>query len=129
MTAGGAAQPKVTYRAKRKLEAFYTGGAVRLTPDGSHLVCACSDEVKITEVATGNVVRTIPGDTEPITALAVSPNGRILITASRSTMCKIWNIQSGECLRQWRAHKLPVAASHYRSGCGRIGRLCGYGQC
>ena len=49
------------YRVRRKLEAFYTGGAVRLSQDGSLLACSCADEVKLVDVASGAVLRTIEG--------------------------------------------------------------------
>ena len=50
-----------SYRVRRKLEAFYTGGAARLSQDGSLLACACADEVKVVDVASGAVLRTIEG--------------------------------------------------------------------
>ena len=48
-TANGwdAVQPKAIYEPVAKLEAFYTGGAVRVTRDNKHLACACGDEVKV----------------------------------------------------------------------------------
>jgi U3 small nucleolar RNA-associated protein 13 len=43
----GPVQPKQTYKAKQKLEVFYTGGAARITRDGKLLACACNEEVKV----------------------------------------------------------------------------------
>lgn len=31
------------------------------------------------------------------------------MTASRSTTCRVYNLQTGALIRSWRAHKLPVA--------------------
>ena len=55
------AQAKQNYRVRNKLEAFYTGGTVRSALDGSLLACACADEVKLLDAATGTVIRTFPG--------------------------------------------------------------------
>jgi hypothetical protein len=52
---------KASYRPLAKLEQFYTGGAARVTRDGQHAVCACSDEVKVVHLATGAAVRTLAG--------------------------------------------------------------------
>lgn len=41
------ARAKLTYRPRTKLEVFYTGGAARLSPDGSQLASACGDEAKV----------------------------------------------------------------------------------
>lgn len=55
------AQAKQNYRVRNKLETFYTGGTVRSSLDGSLLACACADEVKLLDAATGVVIRTFPG--------------------------------------------------------------------
>uniref|UniRef100_A0A383VI50 U3 small nucleolar RNA-associated protein 13 C-terminal domain-containing protein n=1 Tax=Tetradesmus obliquus TaxID=3088 RepID=A0A383VI50_TETOB len=102
-------QPKAVYEPVTKLEPFYTGGAVRVTRDHKHLACACGDEVKVLDVATGTVTKTLPGDSEPITALAISPDCRSLIAASRSLSVKHWDWASGECKRTWKPHRAPVA--------------------
>eukprot|EP00775_Hariotina_reticulata_P012079 gene12079-12219_t len=95
-------QPKAVYEAISKVEAFYTGGAVRVTRDNQHIACACGDEVKVLDVATGTVAQTLPGDSEPITALAISPDCKSLVAASRSLSVRIWDWASGECRRTWK---------------------------
>ena len=52
-----------------KLEVFYSGGPARLVNNA--LACACNDEVRVVDPATGVVGRTLEGDGEPITALAL----------------------------------------------------------
>lgn len=42
-----------------KIEAFYTGGGVRFTKDGRHVLTTCSSAVKVLSVDTGMVERTI----------------------------------------------------------------------
>lgn len=48
-------------------------------------------------------------DSEPVTALAVSPDGRLLFAASRSLQLRCWSIDTGQALRSFRGHKAPVA--------------------
>eukprot|EP00798_Chlamydomonas_sp_ICE-L_P002642 gene2643-5017_t len=85
---------KQTYRPSQKLEVFYTGGAARITRDGKLLVCTCGDEIK---------------DSDAITALAVSPDSKTLVAASRSLNVRVYDLITGELQRTWRAHKSPVA--------------------
>lgn len=61
-------QPKAVYEPVAKLEAFYTGGAVRVTRDNKHMACPCGDEVKLLDLATGTVTRTLPGVSDDATA-------------------------------------------------------------
>lgn len=66
------ARPKSVYEPVAKLEAFYTGGAVRVTRDNQHMACACGDEVKVMDLATGTVTRTLPGvRRKPVYALEI----------------------------------------------------------
>ncbi|CAI5462234.1 unnamed protein product [Closterium sp. Yama58-4] len=67
--------PKKTYKPLLSLEVFYTGGHVAVFPDGRHVACPCADAVKIVDLTTGKVVRTLEGDGEQITAVAASPDG------------------------------------------------------
>lgn len=44
-----------------------------------------------------------------MTALALSPDGRLLFAASRSLQLRCWSVESGQVLRSYRGHKAPVA--------------------
>jgi hypothetical protein len=47
------------YEVEFKQDAFYTGGHVQVTTDGTHLLPTCRDSVKVVDLATGLVVNTI----------------------------------------------------------------------
>jgi WD40 repeat protein len=128
---------KTTYRVFSKLEKFYTGGSIRLTKDETSVVCVCADEVKVrlstahtdptplsdiypsqtfqklinpfqvVEITSGVTRHTFPGDTEPVTALAVSPNGMHIFSSSRSLTSKAWDLTTGTCFRTWRVRSRP----------------------
>ncbi|MEW5303709.1 MAG: hypothetical protein WDW36_006375 [Sanguina aurantia] len=102
-------QSKLTYRTQQKIEAFFTGGAARITRDGLHVVCACNDEVKVVLLATGAVVRTFAGDGEPITAIAVAPDSRTAVIASRSLSVRVVDILTGSTTRTFKPHTSPIA--------------------
>ncbi|KAJ7554558.1 hypothetical protein O6H91_06G145300 [Diphasiastrum complanatum] len=100
---------KKNFRVTPALQVFYSGGPVRLLPDGSHVACACGEEVKVVEVSSGTVFKTLEGDSELVTSLAVTPDGKSIFVASRSRQIKHWEIQSTICLRAWKAHESPIA--------------------
>lgn len=93
---------KKNFKVAPALQLFYTGGPVAVSPDERFVACACTDDVKVVEVATGAVVKTFKGDTEPVTAIAYAPDGKTLFAASRSLQIKHWELGSDACLRTWK---------------------------
>lgn len=53
------------------------------------------------------------GTPEPIVAFAVSPDGSRLLTFGRGLLCRLWAVASGECVRSWKAHRLPVQVAAF----------------
>ncbi|KAH7616951.1 putative Transducin beta-like protein 3 [Nannochloris sp. 'desiccata'] len=100
---------KRNYRARSRLEVFYTGGCVRLSSDGTTLACACADEAKLVDVETGSIIRTFNGDTEPVTALTLSIDSRHLFVASRSLQLRCFSVEIGQQIRSFKGHRAPIA--------------------
>jgi len=109
-----------------------SANAVAFGPGNRWLVSGGKDNViKIWDLATGNVLRTLHGHTSNVNALAVSPDGKLLASGSGDVNDKrdlwtftqggvvggtvdntvrIWNVQTGQELLVLRGHGLPVGA-------------------
>ncbi len=57
-----------------------------------------TEDVELIDVPSGRALRQYPGHTEYVHSLALSPNGRTLLTGGR--YIREWDIASGECLRK-----------------------------
>ena len=66
--------------------------------------------VQLVDAASGEVKATLPGDTEPMTALAFSPSGKRLYSASRSLQQQCWDVSSETQVRAWKGHRGPILA-------------------
>src|SRR3954465_5544231 len=60
--------------------------------------------------ATPAPIRLLEGHTKPIYAVAYSPDGKFIYTASFDHTVKIWNRETGQVLRTFTDHKNGVLA-------------------
>src|SRR6266852_8109281 len=109
-----------------------SANAVAFSPDNRWLASGGKDNViKIWDLATGNVLRTLYGHTSNVNALAVSPDGKVLASGSgdindkrdlgtftqggvvggaEDNTVRIWSVQTGQQLQVLRGHELPIGA-------------------
>ncbi|XP_077234966.1 transducin family protein / WD-40 repeat family protein [Tasmannia lanceolata] len=99
---------KKNYRCVPSLQQFYTGGPFTLSSDGSFLVCACDDKIKIVDSSNASIRETLEGDSEAVTSLVLSPDDKLLFSASHSRLIRVWDLSSFKCVRSWKAHDGPV---------------------
>ncbi|XP_058206435.1 protein TORMOZ EMBRYO DEFECTIVE [Rhododendron vialii] len=99
---------KKNYRSVQSLQQFYTGGPFAVSSDGSFLVCACNETIKIVDSSNASIKSTIEGDSEPVTALALSPDDKFLFSSGHSRQIRVWDVSSLKCLRSWKGHEGPV---------------------
>lgn len=68
-----------------------------------------SQQIAIWEAQTGERLRTLEGHSDAVTALAFSPDGTVLASASEDRTVRLWNTETGDLLRSLR--KRPAQPS------------------
>ncbi|XP_010492600.1 PREDICTED: transducin beta-like protein 3 [Camelina sativa] len=99
---------KKNYKCSRSLKQFYAGGPFIVSSDGSFIVCACGDAINIVDSSDSSVKSTIEGDSDTLTALALSPDDKFLFSAGHSRQIRVWDLETLKCIRSWKGHEGPV---------------------
>ena len=90
---------KTSFKKQSAFQPFYTGGPVAFTPDGELMAASMDQDLVIVQVDSAQVLKRIHGDSEEITAIAISPNGSHLIAASRSLAVRTYSLPDLELVR------------------------------
>ncbi|KAK9475616.1 WD40-repeat-containing domain protein [Lipomyces japonicus] len=97
------------------IEPFFTGTAASISEDQNLLATAYGEDVVITDLSSGQRQNKIKGDTEQVTALALSPDGKFLVVCSRSLQMRIYSLPDCNLVRSIKAHDGPVIVIHIDS--------------
>jgi WD40 repeat protein len=85
--------------------------AVAVSPDGRFIVSGSWDcTVKVWELESGRLLRSLEGHTDGVRAVAVSPDGRFIVSGSDDRTVKVWELESGRLLRSLEGHTGGVRA-------------------
>lgn len=96
-TAAGDSSPVAVWQRGQVLRGHRDGiYAAAVSPDGGQLATASYDrELRLWDLATGEVRHVITGHNDAVFALAYRPDGQILASASGDRTVKLWNTLTG----------------------------------
>jgi WD40 repeat protein len=76
-----------------------------MTPDGQLIASGSEDNtIKLWNLRTGQLLRTLTGHSEGIRSVAISPDGKLLASGSDDKTIKLWNLDTGKLLRTLTGH-------------------------
>ena len=86
---------------------------VSFSPDGTTIAALRSGKLFIYDIETGEELRSLGKDSNPIWSAAYSPGGQYIAAGSRKNTVQIWNAQTGALLDTLRGHGNPVRRAAY----------------
>ncbi|KIL69868.1 hypothetical protein M378DRAFT_157107 [Amanita muscaria Koide BX008] len=82
---------------------------VRFMPGDQHIVSASRDKtIRIFDVASTHLIRTIAGHTEWVRFAVPSDDGKYIISGSKDQTVRLWDAQTGEQKMEMRGHENDV---------------------
>jgi WD40 repeat protein len=72
------------------------GGHLAVSPNGRTVVSGVSPTAKLTDISSGEVIRTFSGHTDSIRSAAFSADGKWVITGSSDNTARVWEVASGK---------------------------------
>jgi WD40 repeat protein len=73
-----------------------------VTPDGARIVSGSLDNtVRVWNLATGRLERTLDGHADSVCAVAVTPDGTRIVSGSWDNTVRVWNLASGHLVACW----------------------------
>ncbi|MBW4512813.1 MAG: WD40 repeat domain-containing protein [Scytonematopsis contorta HA4267-MV1] len=107
-------QRKLTYAYVKHCLTGHSGivTSIAISNDGETLVSGCADKtIKVWNLQTGILIRTLSGEVGEVSSVAVSPNGDLLAVGSSAhpkSNVKVWNLATGKLLHTLLGHQKPV---------------------
>ncbi len=101
----GAGAPRVEMVAQFGHTAAITDA--QFSADGRLLVTGSADyTLKVWDVATGVLLRTLDSHTEAVSSIAVSADGRVVVSGADDRLVKVWDVETGRVLHTFDAHRV-----------------------
>jgi WD40 repeat protein len=81
---------------------------ISYSSDGKRLAVCDSDQVKIYDPTTGELVSALQGHAAEVIALAISPNGKYVASGDDTGNIRIWELASGDAVHILAAHSAVI---------------------
>jgi len=97
----------------KKLEEYAGQSIISLAvgPDNTLFTGHLDGNIRQWDIASGQVVKTLPGHTSPVTKLILSTDGSTLVSGEEESMdVRIWDPVTGQMLRTFSALSLPFSS-------------------
>lgn len=84
--------------------------SVKALPDGRHLMAGSGMTPALWDIQEGRLVREYPGHEHYVTALAISADGRRMVTGSWANQLMAWEIATGKAAKWPQKHSAAIAS-------------------
>lgn len=103
------ASPYCNFALVRSIAGHPTASAIALSSDGKILATGGRDKaIRIWDLQTGQLQKTLQSDSGVMTALAIAPDGRTLVSGSGDRMVRIWDLTADRYPKVLKGHTANI---------------------
>ncbi|MCG8652991.1 MAG: WD40 repeat domain-containing protein, partial [Pirellulales bacterium] len=103
--------------------------SVRFSADGRSLASSAADKtVRLLDIASGQVIRSLEGHTHHVLSIAWNDDGQTIASASADQNIKVWNIETGEQRRTIGGFPKEITAITFVDKSNQVITSCADGQ-
>jgi WD40 repeat protein/tRNA A-37 threonylcarbamoyl transferase component Bud32 len=84
--------------------------SVVISPDGRLFASNSDRTIQLWNLTTGKQISTLTGHSQKVNVVAISPNGKILVSGSDDYSIKVWNLATGKLIHTLAGHSDSVHA-------------------
>lgn len=111
-----ASSPYCNFSVVRTIEGHPTASAIVISADGQTLVSGGQDKtIKVWELQTGKLKKTLRSDSGAINDLAIAPDGKTVVSGSGDRLVRIWDLTSDQPPQILKGHSGNVTHVHISS--------------
>ncbi len=77
-----------------------------ITPDGQQILATSGSDLELWEISTGVKLRTLKGHLDRVMGVAVTPDGKTIVSGASDGIYNVWNFSSGEIIFHWKEFDL-----------------------
>jgi WD40 repeat protein len=104
-------ESSILLRAMKTGRYNYNVTSMAISPEGRYIVSSWNDrKIRLWELESGALLKTLEGHSEGITSVAVDPTGRFIASGDKDRTVRVWDIKSGNLLRTLNGHAHQVFA-------------------
>jgi len=100
---------------KTKPSDLFTDQRIAYSPDGKQLATCDSNQLKVYDPASGELLMVLSGHNKDVISVAFSQDGKYLATGSVDTTVRLWDVNSGDLIRVLAGHSAEVGGLAFSS--------------